>query len=127
MTDDTPKIPFVESPSAYTTSFQRTPDAYVDEPNSYTPQDVHEPILSRLTTSRESTISRDSQHTVVDTEPALDEAWGEEKRIWISANSSPHSQNRRRRTLVLCFDGTGDQFDGDVLSSQLPSHPAHSS
>lgn len=42
--------------------------------------------------------------------------WSERSRIWL-----PHPNSKRARTLVLCFDGTGDQFDSDV-SFRLRSH-----
>lgn len=44
--------------------------------------------------------------------------WGEQKRAWITAED-PCSISPHRRTLVLCFDGTGDQFDSDVGHKQL--------
>ena len=28
--------------------------------------------------------------------------------------------NHKHRTLILCFDGTGDKFDADVNPAQLP-------
>ncbi|THH27339.1 hypothetical protein EUX98_g6851 [Antrodiella citrinella] len=37
-------------------------------------------------------------------------SWSEESRIWMSANKPG---TKRGRTLILCFDGTGDQFDSD--------------
>lgn len=33
----------------------------------------------------------------------------------------PLADNKRGRTLVLCFDGTGDQFDADVSRLSLCS------
>lgn len=63
----------------------------------------------------------DSQATCVD-----DSDWVDESRIWIRAVSNPRanapfqrSTQQPCRTLVLCFDGTGDQFDGDVALSYL--------
>lgn len=46
--------------------------------------------------------------------------WGEQKRAWITAEN-PCNTSLRRRTLVLCFDGTGDQFDSDVCQPQTDS------
>ena len=40
------------------------------------------------------------------------------RREWISEPSGPD----RQRTLVLCFDGTGDSFDKDVSQLTSPSH-----
>lgn len=37
--------------------------------------------------------------------------------FWIPYPNSPAEKNTRPRTLVLCFDGTGDQFDDDVSTS----------
>ena len=34
----------------------------------------------------------------------------------------PEIDAKRRRTLVLCFDGTGDQFDADVSICRLYAH-----
>ena len=51
-----------------------------------------------------------SASTVFDDEAAIDKVWRDDKRIWIHAGNSTTSQ----RTLVLCFDGTGDEFDSDV-------------
>ena len=107
--------PFVlsESTNTYTTSFQSSPGRYFDEPLK---------IRDSTRLSRSSTTSAESNNTAVNGEasPPLDTPtfWGEQRRVWISANSgtSQDSQTRRRRTLVLCFDGTGDQFDGDVRS-----------
>jgi hypothetical protein len=55
------------------------------------------------------------------------------KREWISdpkitghGNTDPKTANPKRsrgRTLVLCFDGTGDSFDEDVSQFFSPSHP----
>lgn len=41
------------------------------------------------------------------------------RRTWISADNPEKTCGHRHRTLVLCFDGTGDQFDDDV-SDRLP-------
>jgi len=40
--------------------------------------------------------------------------WSEQSRIWLTA-TKPETKSEREhgRTLVLCFDGTGDQFDSD--------------
>lgn len=38
-------------------------------------------------------------------------SWSEKSRIWI-----PSPNIKRARTLILCFDGTGDEFDSDVRS-----------
>lgn len=35
----------------------------------------------------------------------------------------PDPDSDRSRTLVLCFDGTGDSFDQDVSRATLGSHP----
>ncbi|KAH8099325.1 hypothetical protein BXZ70DRAFT_943272 [Cristinia sonorae] len=107
--------PTVDSPTAYTTSFNPSPNVYFDEPSLLKLKETDLPFLSRGEPSRSSTIS---QSTAVNDDPRTPSHegsvyWGEEKRVWISANSAPHSETRRRRTLVLCFDGTGDQFDGD--------------
>lgn len=37
----------------------------------------------------------------------------EARRLWI-----PSEHSRRSRTLILCFDGTGDHFDSDVREGQ---------
>ncbi|THG96581.1 hypothetical protein EW026_g5276 [Hermanssonia centrifuga] len=37
----------------------------------------------------------------------------QDRRIWISADNLEESCGHVHRTLVLCFDGTGDQFDDD--------------
>ncbi|KAJ3554112.1 hypothetical protein NM688_g3270 [Phlebia brevispora] len=37
----------------------------------------------------------------------------QDKRVWISADNRDRWCGERHRTLVLCFDGTGDQFDDD--------------
>lgn len=37
--------------------------------------------------------------------------------FWIPYPNSLAEKNTRPRTLVLCFDGTGDQFDDDVSTS----------
>ncbi|KAI0091262.1 hypothetical protein BDY19DRAFT_1086277 [Irpex rosettiformis] len=50
-----------------------------------------------------------SGSTVYDDEAAIDRIWRDDRRIWIPAGPSEDS----RRTLVLCFDGTGDEFDSD--------------
>lgn len=34
--------------------------------------------------------------------------------FWVPNPESPAERDTRPRTLVLCFDGTGDQFDDDV-------------
>ncbi|EIN13932.1 hypothetical protein PUNSTDRAFT_110090 [Punctularia strigosozonata HHB-11173 SS5] len=39
--------------------------------------------------------------------------WDTPDRDWIPAFRSQHREHRRRRTLILCFDGTGDSFDDD--------------
>jgi hypothetical protein len=39
--------------------------------------------------------------------------WEPRKRDWIPAYQSQHHGHRRRRCLILCFDGTGDAFDDD--------------
>jgi hypothetical protein len=36
------------------------------------------------------------------------------KRVWISDPKTADPEDPRGRTLVLCFDGTGDSFDADV-------------
>lgn len=36
------------------------------------------------------------------------------KSVWVPDPESPTEKDSRPRTLVLCFDGTGDQFDDDV-------------
>ncbi len=38
----------------------------------------------------------------------------QDKRVWISADNPAKFCGEHHRTLVLCFDGTGDQFDDDV-------------
>lgn len=38
----------------------------------------------------------------------------QDRRVWISAENRFKSCGHTHRTLVLCFDGTGDQFDDDV-------------
>lgn len=118
--------PISDSPTAYTTSFRISPKLENEEPNirrmkEYNfPEvpDVDEPLPE---SSKFTTISRDSQFTAVnsDANPFADPDafWGEQKRVWIAANSDPDSIVPQRRTLVLCFDGTGDQFDGDVRNS----------
>ncbi|KAI0081423.1 hypothetical protein K474DRAFT_1656566 [Panus rudis PR-1116 ss-1] len=62
--------------------------------------------------------SADSEATYVPhDEEAEEPVPGEKKRMWITAEDGSQSTEARqaceRRTLVLCFDGTGDQFDGD--------------
>jgi hypothetical protein len=52
-----------------------------------------------------SQLSTDS--TVNEPESPGNRTWRDEHRTWIPAS---HPQ----RTLVLCFDGTGDEFDSDV-------------
>ncbi|TCD61534.1 hypothetical protein EIP91_008278 [Steccherinum ochraceum] len=47
-----------------------------------------------------------SYFTSADAKPST--RWSEEARKWI-----PSPDSKRQRTLVLCFDGTGDQFDSD--------------
>ena len=37
----------------------------------------------------------------------------------------PELAPTRARTLVLCFDGTGDQFDADVSPQSSPSIPTY--
>ncbi|PSR75657.1 hypothetical protein PHLCEN_2v8948 [Hermanssonia centrifuga] len=37
----------------------------------------------------------------------------QDRRVWISADNPDKSCGHEHRTLVLCFDGTGDQFDDD--------------
>lgn len=39
---------------------------------------------------------------------------GDDQRVWIEAHSDAHCCGHQHRTLVLCFDGTGDQFDDSV-------------
>lgn len=43
--------------------------------------------------------------------------------FWIPYPNSPAEKNNRPRTLVLCFDGTGDQFDDDVSSVAVLKTP----
>lgn len=38
---------------------------------------------------------------------------------WADHVVPPHHKNR---TLIVCFDGTGDKFDADVNPTQLLSH-----
>lgn len=42
----------------------------------------------------------------------------EEERIWITAHNGEQCCGHQHRTLVLCFDGTGEEFDEDVSSVQ---------
>ena len=44
---------------------------------------------------------------------------GEDQRVWIQANGEKHCCGHQHRTLVLCFDGTGDQFDDSVREPLL--------
>lgn len=129
MSTSTPQqAQLTESPTAYTTSFQLSSNTYFSEPEECKPKDFNFPFRYRSGPSRSSTIS---QNTAVDSVSPVDDGsdsfWGEEKHVWISASSSPNNAARRRRTLVLCFDGTGDQFDGDVrdttclCASQYPN------
>lgn len=43
-----------------------------------------------------------------------DSELGSYKSVWVPDPESPIEKDSRPRTLVLCFDGTGDQFDDDV-------------
>lgn len=58
-------------------------------------------------------ISKDTQHsadiTLVHDSSETDshDGWHLPSRLWIPSSHS-------KRTLVLCFDGTGDEFDSDV-------------
>ncbi|TFK56426.1 hypothetical protein OE88DRAFT_15839 [Heliocybe sulcata] len=82
-------------------------------------------------TGLEHSMSADSDDTVVDSPfddpPVLDDGWQPEDDYVDDVIPSNHD----RRTLVLCFDGTGDQFDDDnsnvvQLVSMLKKHdPAH--
>jgi uncharacterized protein (DUF2235 family) len=47
--------------------------------------------------------------------------WGAPKRRWMPRPDDPHGHPKR--TLILCFDGTGDQFDNDVRA-RLPTSSA---
>lgn len=105
-----------ESPSASTTSFKA--DYWFEQPDVSKIKRglVPPPIASG--SSEQSHFTSVSQDTAVDEDglisPSDGAFWGERKRLWIPASSSPARAAHRHRTLVLFFDGTGDQFDGDV-------------
>ncbi|TCD62857.1 hypothetical protein EIP91_006338 [Steccherinum ochraceum] len=104
-----------ESPSASTTSFKA--DYWFEQPDVSKIKRglVPPPIASG--SSEQSRFTSVSQDTAVDEDglisPSDGAFWGERKRLWIPASSSPARAAHRHRTLVLFFDGTGDQFDGD--------------
>lgn len=59
--------------------------------------------------SQASSSSAASDTTAFGEDASLDKLWRDDKRIWIH---SDHVESQHR-TLVLCFDGTGDEFDSD--------------
>lgn len=65
--------------------------------------------------SQASSSSAGSDTTAFGEDASLDKLWRDDKRIWIH---SDHVESQHR-TLVLCFDGTGDEFDSDVSVSWL--------
>ncbi|CAL1694110.1 unnamed protein product [Somion occarium] len=98
------------SPSVYTQIFEpqlidSALQRAIDLSNVGDRSNVQLPKLS-------SAASGDSEITCVGQE----HDWGEKKRSWITAQDAAHvapPSSPRQRTLVLCFDGTGDQFDED--------------
>lgn len=108
---------FSTSPSVYKTSF----DSNISEGQDH---DYRKKRRMRPTVRLARSSVSDSEMTCVGQESH----WGEQKRVWISAED-PCTSSARRRTLILCFDGTGDQFDSDVrqlrIDEQLYAHISH--
>jgi hypothetical protein len=92
-TRHSPAGPGIISP--FRSSFVQSPTS------SYFPDAVSGSSSSSSTRSRTST------------------AWGPPKRQWMPRPDDPH--RHPSRTLILCFDGTGDQFDNDVRVQCLSS------
>lgn len=101
----------------YAASLSESPGAYTDspggryDPNSPTTASEH-PTKSRCGKHFPSFFSNSSAATYVEPEPS----WLQDNRIWITASREPQCSAARRRTIILCFDGTGDQFDSDVCA-----------
>jgi hypothetical protein len=97
---------------------------------------------SVLSSEEEPMQSPDSTHSpTVEKTSSLDSplsdcrsAWGVQKRRWIPKPDKPKPDDPKpddpkrgyARNLIICFDGTGDQFDNDVCSppstSEASSH-----
>jgi hypothetical protein len=83
-----------------------------------TPQLVQSPTNFTFTSSGESNPFEKRQGSPVQTHWARqperhDSHWDTPDRDWIPAFREQRPDRRRRRTLILCFDGTGDCFDDD--------------
>ncbi|KAL4252473.1 hypothetical protein ABKN59_002784 [Abortiporus biennis] len=94
-----------ESPSNY--SFESGPDDFKQRSSNFNLRDLSLPLIER-------TLSNTSEATCVD-EPIDSKSWedSDQSRVWIPATREPDYGQPGARTIVLCFDGTGDQFDGD--------------
>ena len=95
---------FSTSPSVYNTSFDKSIFDDLSDGDRKPKRPMRRRAVRMAWTS-----GSDSEMTCVGQESN----WGEQKRAWITADD-PCSSSPHRRTLVLCFDGTGDQFDSDV-------------
>ncbi|KAL4252467.1 hypothetical protein ABKN59_002783 [Abortiporus biennis] len=93
-----------ESPSNY--GFESSPDYMKPQPQRYS---NYKNLSLPLT---KPTLSNASEATCID-EPTDSKPWADQSRVWIPATREPNYGQPRARTIVLCFDGTGDQFDGD--------------
>jgi hypothetical protein len=83
-----------------------------------TPQLVQSPTNFTFSSSGESNSSGKRQGSPVQTNRVRhperhDSHWDTPDRDWIPAFREQRPDRRRRRTLILCFDGTGDSFDDD--------------
>lgn len=69
------------------------------------------PLLSDIVAPR---MQHAPESTLVDTDFQLSSIQSKNiyGRNWVP--EPPPDESRRGRTLILCFDGTGDQFDDDV-------------
>lgn len=100
----------------YAASLSQSPTTYVNSPGGHS--DTNSPASSNTLFNSagghfsRSSPSKESDVTYVERE----RTWGQQDRTWITASNELPGQcpAKRRRTIVLCFDGTGDQFDGDV-------------
>lgn len=73
-------------------------------------------VVTRVESPKEEQTFRKSQDSFIPKAHrcgtlTLDE---QDQRVWISADNPETFCGEHHRTLVLCFDGTGDQFDDDV-------------
>lgn len=86
------------------TPMSESPDTIAESPNRFSTFSSQQTLCDFGRENSDHQFPKGKNHA---------QPWGEAKKIWI-----PSEHSNRNRTLILCFDGTGDHFDSDVSGSE---------